>query len=206
MNEPESTRIQGPKLRDLVGLVVGYAMAGLLVRSFWSDSRPLVGIPAIALLLEFLWLGLAMSGPIVLLLGHRGRSTPPSETNRLTRPKRPGRLISDRSPPEPPVGRGPANPVDDRRDPYTRAELAWLLIGGYWIGLTLFVVPALSVDTPWALVGLLQMVAALGLAAVVGGRGKPNAPADSWTHVAAVSLLWSWPFAWICLILLSRSI
>ena len=81
-----------------------------------------------------------------------------------------------------------------------------MVIGGYWIGLTLFVVPALSIDTPWALVGLLQVVAALGLWLVVPRRIKPGAAAESWTHPAAVGLLATWPVAWIFLILLGKSL
>ena len=49
-----------------------------------------------------------------------------------------------------------------------------MVIGGYWIGLTLFVVPALSIDTPWALVGLLQVVAALGLWSSCRGERSPG--------------------------------
>ena len=88
---------------------------------------------------------------------------------------------------------------------YTRAELAWMVIGGYWIALTMLVVPARSADTPWALAGLLQVVAALGLWLVVPKRPTPAGQAESWTHLAATSLLWTWPVAWALLILLSRS-
>ena len=84
--------------------------------------------------------------------------------------------------------------------------MAWMLIGGYWIGLTIFVVPALSIDTPWALVGLLQVVAALGLWLVVPRRQMSGKPSHSWTHNAALGLLWSWPFAWVFLVLLGRSL
>ena len=75
MITPEPSRPRGLRLHDLVGLVVGYGMAALLARAFWPRSRPLSGIPAAALGLELLWLGLAMSGPIVLLLDRRGPST-----------------------------------------------------------------------------------------------------------------------------------
>jgi hypothetical protein len=203
MSTPESRRPRGLRLHDLVGLVVGYGMAALLARSFWPRSKPLTGIPAVALAFEFGWLGLAMSGPIVLLLDRRG---PPTPTTRPRRPPRPGRLISSTGPVEPPAGRTEATPRPESPPSFTRAELAWLMIGGYWIGLTMFVVPALSIDTPWALVGLLQVVAALGLWLVVPRRTKPGAAAESWTHSAAVGLLATWPFAWIFLILLSRSL
>ena len=115
-----------------------------------------------------------MSGPIVLLLDRRGRPrTAPSPRP----PERPGRLISDVEPAEP-AGRPGASAARPPRPPrYTRAELAWIVIGGYWIALTLFVVPARSIDTPWALVGLLQFVAALGLWSWSrGGRGRGRPP------------------------------
>lgn len=160
MTTPDPGRSMGPKIHDLIGLVVGYGMAALLARSFWPKSRPLEGFPGIALVFEFCWLGLAMSGPIILLLDRRGA---PAPLPRGKLPKRPGRLISSIGPPEAPVGQGPARAPSKSAPAFTRAELAWMVIGGYWIGLTMFVVPALSIDTPWALVGLLQIVAALGL-------------------------------------------
>ena len=200
---PESRRSRGLRLHDLIGLVVGYGMAALLARSFWPRSRPLTGIPAIAFAFEFGWLGLAMSGPIVLLLDRRGA---PESLARPMRPPRPGRLISTTGPAGPPVGRVAATPRPEPPPTFTRAELAWMVIGGYWIGLTIFVVPALSIDTPWAMVGLLQVVAALGLWLVVPRRATPGTVPESWTHSAAVGLLATWPFAWIFLILLSRSL
>jgi hypothetical protein len=154
----------------------------------------------VALILAYLWIGLAMSGPILLLLDRRGGLGKSHEKSR--KPVRPGRLISSVEP----VGRRaePA-PVDDPPR-YTKAELAWIVIGGYWISLSLFIVPALSIDTPWALVGLLQVVAAVGLWLVVPRPSTSRVFAHSWTHPAASALLWTWPFAWICLIILSRSL
>ena len=203
LSTPETKRPRGLRLHDLIGLVVGYGMAALLARSFWPSTKPLVGIPAVVFVFEFSWLGLAMSGPIVLLLDRRvGTSSP----LRPKRPGRPGRLISSTGPIEPPVGRGPAGEPSPIANPYTKAELAWMVIGGYWIGLTMFVVPALSIDTPWAVVGLLQIMVALGLWVIVPRRASPGPAAHAWTHFAALGLLWSWPFAWIFLILLSRSL
>jgi hypothetical protein len=204
MAMPEARRPRGPRIHDLVGLVVGYGMAALLARSFWPKSRPLVGLPAVALAFEFCWLGLAMSGPIILLLDRRGGPSP-DLSRKGKRLARPGRLVSSKEPAEVPVGRGPAGSPTEPPPSFTRAELAWMVIGGYWIGLTMFVVPALSVDTPWALVGLLQIVAALGLWLVVPRRLGPGGVADSWTHPTAVGLIATWPIAWICLILLSKS-
>lgn len=203
MSMPQERRPKGLRIHDLVGLVVGYGMAALLARSFWPSSKPLSGIPGVALVFEFSWLGLAMSGPIILLLDRRGGPVP---SPRPRRPRRPGRLISSGEPLDAPIGRGPAKIVEEPPRAFSRAELAWMVIGGYWIGLTMFVVPALSIDTPWALVGLLQVVAALGLWLVVPRPIKPGAVADSWTHPAAVGLLATWPVAWAFLVLLSKSL
>ena len=203
MTTPSAGRPKGLKINDLIGLVVGYGLAATLARSFWSKSRPLSGFPAVVLALEFCWLGLAMSGPIILLLDRRGGSSPRPKRRR---PARPGRLISSTEPGEIPVGQGPARPESNPTRTYTRAELAWMLIGGYWIALTTFVVPALSIDTPWALVGLLQVVAALGLWLVGPKPARPGALVESWTHPAAVALLATWPFAWGFLILLGKSL
>jgi hypothetical protein len=203
MTTPGAGRSKGLRIHDLVGLVVGYGMAALLARSFWPRSKPLAGIPAVALAFEFCWLGLAMSGPIILLLDRRGG---PSPASKRKRPTRPGRLISSSEPTEAPIGRGPVSTPSETPPAFTRAELAWMVIGGYWIGLTMFVVPALSYDTPWALIGLLQVVAALGLWLVVPRRIKPGVAVESWTHPAAVGLLATWPVAWAFLVLLGKSL
>src|SRR5271168_1949067 len=107
----QSPRLRFP-LQDMLALVAGYGMAALLFRAFWPSSRPspALGLPGLGL---YLWLGLAMSGPIVLL-----RHGP--------RRKR-----------EPEPRRDPT-PVATR----TWAELAWLLIGIYWILLGVFSIPA----------------------------------------------------------------
>lgn len=203
MTTPETSRPRprGLRLHDLVGLVVGYGMAALLTRSFWPSNKPFVGIPAIALGLEYFWLGLAMSGPIVLLIDRKGSPTPP----RTGRPKL-GRLISSKEPEAPiPVGRGPARQALPETSRYTRAELAWMLIGGYWIALTMLVVPALSIGSIAGLVGMVQLLIALTLVFfVVPRRVKPGTSAESWTHSAALGLLWTWPIAWFLLIVLSR--
>lgn len=100
------------QLQDILAVMVGYGMAALLFRAFWPDSRPtpVVGVPAIGL---YLWLGMAMSGPVILL----------QRRSRLSHsPVPPHQLAPSRS--------------------YTWAELAWLLIGTYWIVVGLFVIPA----------------------------------------------------------------
>jgi hypothetical protein len=71
--EPSPTGPAGLKLLDLVALVVGYGMAALLMRAIWAPMAPdrptlLVGL---FVAFEFAWLGLAMGGPLVLLVDRR---------------------------------------------------------------------------------------------------------------------------------------
>src|SRR5690242_15145409 len=99
-----SSQIARPQflIQDILALVVAYGMAALLFRAFWPSScpSPAMCLPGIAL---YLWLGLAMSGPIILF--RRGRQ-------RTGAPVRSGQSVSIES--------------------FTGAELAWLLIGIYW--------------------------------------------------------------------------
>src|SRR5438105_3090990 len=93
-------------LLDLTALVIGYGLAALLIRAFWPATElpsPAVGV---VLGLVYLWLGLAMSGPLVLVHHHRAH---------------------------------PGDPASAA--PRTWAETAWLMIGSYWIGLTILAVP-----------------------------------------------------------------
>ncbi len=202
METPKNQTQRGLRIHDMVGLVVGYSLAALMARSFWPASMPLSGTPLVCLSLGVLWLGLAMSGPILLLLDRRGTASGPSPEKH----QRPGRLIGSVEPIDRTVGRRPVEPRSIEPPRYTRAELAWIVIGGYWIAMTIFVVPALSYDTPWAIVGLIQVVAALGLLSFVPGRSESSTTALAWTHSAATILLWTWPVAWVCMILLSRHI
>jgi hypothetical protein len=170
-------------LLDATALVVGYGLASLLVRAYWPG--PGSGTPSVWVVstigLVFLWLGLAMSGPVVLLI----RRPPPA-------PEAPG--------------------DDPRPDPRTWAELAWMIIGFYWIGLTVLVVPrrlegARLLDS--ALLGVFPMLAALALRCVGPRRSWTSAgPGErglTWTHRAGVALLITWPFAWVGLILLGKT-
>ena len=176
----ETGRVARLTLLDVAALVVGYSLASLLVRAYWpQDGSP--SILALSLMaLVFAWLGLAMSGPVVL----------------LTR------------------GPGPVEPgEDDRPESRTWSELAWMIIGFYWIGLTMLVVPARMngsrlVDS--AVLGIFPVAAALALRFFGMRRSRPH-PRDSsrrpaWTHRAGIVVLVSWPFAWAGLILLGRTL
>jgi hypothetical protein len=159
--------------------VVGYGMAALLCRAFWPASRPspALGVPAIGI---YLWLGLAMSGPVILL-----RRGPPMIDPAAT---------ADR-------------PMSAHA--HTWAELAWMLIGIYWIVVSLIVIPARLSEFKLGdmiLFGLVPLAVALGMR-LLGRRPKENSDsARAWTHAVGVVLLVTWPVAWICLIVLGKTL
>jgi hypothetical protein len=165
------------RIQDLLAIVVGYGLAALLFRAFWPSSGLSGALIAPALGL-YLWLGLALSGPIILL-----RHEP-----RRDRPIEPGRSPAPES-----VAR-------------TRAEWAWLLIGIYWIVLGLVLIPSRRHGFRFG-DALLYGLVPIGLAWVprlFGPKAPTERPATSWTHLAALGLLASWPIAWACLIILGR--
>ena len=101
---------------------------------------------------------------------------------------------------------------DDPAEPHealTWAELAWSIIGFYWIGLTVLVVPVRLPHTR-----LRGHRAARGLP----HPGRPRAPTlraeaagDAGTRPgldppAGVVLLVSWPIAWLAMILLGKTL
>jgi hypothetical protein len=166
----------GFHLLDVAALVVGYGMASMLVRAYWHSPGQTAAVEAVVIALVFTWLGLAMSGPVVLLT---------------------------RRPPPP----GPE--AEGQPGPRTWAELAWMIIGFYWIGLTLLVVPARVrggrfLDS--AVLGLFPVLAGLGLRFCRPRRPGPSGDLTSWTHRAGVALLVTWPIAWIGLMLLGNAL
>jgi hypothetical protein len=167
------------QLQDILAVMVGYGMAAMLFRAFWPESPPsaAVGVPAIGL---YLWLGLAMSGPI-LLWRRRSRSSGDTLQN-----------------PQPPV----------HARSHTWAELAWSLIGAYWIVVGIFVIPARLQDfKPGDMLyfGLLPIAVALALRLFGAGAIAERKVKQAWTHATAVVLVATWPIAWICLIVLGRT-
>jgi hypothetical protein len=168
------------QLRDILALVVGYGLAALFFRAFWPAGGPSAWFLASAMLL-YAWLGLALSGPILLLRrdararGHDGE-------------------------------RPAASP--DGVGSHTWAEWAWLFVGSYWIVLGLFIIPARlhSFRTGDVfLFGLVPILAAL-VFRLVGPETTPARPAADWTHPAAVWLLATWPVAWGCLVFVGRGL
>src|SRR5215213_11715483 len=80
---------RGIHLLDLVAVVVGYSLASLLVRAFWPAVHPL-GTPEMSVItIAFLWLGMAMSGPVILM-GHRragGESEREGDSHGVSEPR-----------------------------------------------------------------------------------------------------------------------
>jgi hypothetical protein len=159
------------RLLDLSAMVVAYGLAALLVRAFY----PREGLPshtATAMVaFVYAWLGLAMGGPMVLLLDRRSRVEP-------------------------------FDPNDRPR--YTWAETAWLLIGGYWIGLAMFVVPSRLPINP--LLGVFPIFGALAIRLFGRSRPIPRDQPPGWTHSAAVVMLVTWPIAWLGMMALGKSL
>jgi hypothetical protein len=167
------------QLQDVLAGVVGYGLAALFFRAFWPAIRlsPALGIPLVAL---YIWLGLAMSGPMVLV-----RRSPRRNST--------------------------SEPAADSSNPdvsSTWAELAWLMIGIYWMFLSAFVIPNRSHDFRFGdmvLFGLVPLAAALGC--LFGPRpSRSRVQNPRWTHRVAVGLLLTWPAAWMCLIVLGRNL
>lgn len=174
---PRPARCPRFQIRDILAMVVGYGMAALLFRAFWPADGPPARLLAPAMAL-YAWLGLALSGPVLLL--RRG-------------PGDPGRADAA----------GPPGATT-----HTWAEWAWLFVGGYWVVIGLFVIPARLHDFRAGdvlLFGLVPILAALGFRLVGPGAGAAR-PASAWTHPAAVWLLLTWPVAWGCLVFLGRGL
>jgi hypothetical protein len=167
------------QLQDILAVTVGYGLATLYFRAFWPDQPPsaVMGIAGLGL---YLWLGMAMSGPITLL-----RRRP-----RALRSFEPGQRSN-----------GPPT--------YTWAELAWLLIGTYWIVLGLFVIRARLPDFmlgDMVLFGLIPFIVALALRVFGPSSPGEHESKHTWTHTVAVVLVVTWPIAWISLIVLGKTV
>jgi hypothetical protein len=191
------------QLLDLAALVVGYGLASLAMRPFWPSGAAPTPTEIAVIALFYAWLGLAMSGPFVLLVG---RPAEPLEEGEGERPS----------------GGGTSDDHDPTMvRPCTGAELAWMMIGIYWI-ITTVLFSAFRGDRTTlgkAVMVLFPLVGALGLflglfRATRGAGPRARARAEerrerlarAWTHRAAVGLLLSWPLAWVALILLGKTL
>ncbi|QEH36157.1 hypothetical protein OJF2_47170 [Aquisphaera giovannonii] len=174
---PPEARLQ---LIDLAAVVVGYSLAAVLFRAFWPRSQVSPHLVAFASGF-YLWLGMAMSGPL-LLFRRRGEAAP-----------------------EGPARAGAAASAADRR---TWAENAWLVIGVYWIIMGALVLPGRLHAFRFGdtiLFGAMPLVASVAFR-MFGRRPVLPASAEAWTHLAAVALIVTWPFAWLCLIVVGQAI
>jgi hypothetical protein len=181
------------QLLDVAAIVVGYALAALLFRAFWPSSGMKLAHAVFAVGL-YSWLGLAMSGPLLLL---RHRDSFPSED--------PGPSATSPAPRRRPVppSRAPAPPTR------SWAELAWLLVGVYWIVMGAFILPIRMRSFGFGdtvLFGLAPVLAALGFRFFGPRKAPGQASTTPWTHRVAVGLLVTWPIAWLCLIVLGEAI
>jgi hypothetical protein len=190
------------ELQDILALVVGYGMAALIFRAFWRARPPwsALGLPGAVL---YFWLGLAMSGPIIMLRRRLSRRAPAAtgfRSESILDSSR--RLVSGND-------TASASAPSATASRTTWAERAWQLIGAYWIVLGIIVIPARLHEFKLGdvvLFGLAPVVVAIGLRLL--GPTTPQGPDDvrGWTHTAAIALLLTWPLAWICLIVLGNSI
>jgi hypothetical protein len=160
-------------------VMVGYGMAALFFRAFWPDAGPSV-IMAVAGIGLYLWLGMAMSGPIALLRRRSRQSGAVESRQRFT-------------------------PTTS----YSWAELAWLLIGIYWILLGLFVIrarlPEFTLGDTF-LFGLVPFAVALVLRMIGHRLSAKHETTRAWTHNAGVVVVVTWPIAWVALIILGKTL
>ena len=165
---------RGLRLLDLIALVASYGLAALLIRAFWPhDGMPSATAGAFVAVV-YAWLGLAMGGPLVLLIDRR--QAPLAQEGQA-------------------VGSA-------RR--YTWAETAWLMIGAYWIGLALLVVPTRIPIHP--LLGVFPVLAALLMRFFAPARKAEVATSSGWTHATGIAVLLTWPLAWIAMIALGGTL
>jgi len=163
---PATSQKRGPRLIDLLGLVIGFGTAAILMKSLWPASRSLAPQVLLVAGILYAWLGLAMAGPILLLIDRRGFG---DATRRLS-----------------------------------WAQVAWLLIGSYWLIICALVVPLRLEVHP--LLGLFPILAAILLRFLGPNTGQARITERGWTDRVAFGLMLGWPVAWGCLILLGKTL
>jgi hypothetical protein len=181
MSSSPPTTTTGParrsrfQIRDLLAMVVGYGMAAVFFRAFWPTGGPPGWLLAPSLTL-YVWLGLALSGPVLLL--RRG----PRETG----------------PDAPTPGVGTLTWAEWA---WLFVGCYWIVLGLFVIPARLHGFRSGDV----ALFGLVPTLAALGFR-LISPEATAARPASGWTHPAAVWLLLTWPVAWGCLVFVVRGL
>jgi hypothetical protein len=196
-------RVSSPNLFDLVGLVIGYGMAAVLVRAFWP-RQGFSSAQALFALVFYGWLGMAMSGPIILSQRRGGR--PEGGADRRRRGSPLGSLLA-RGPEATPPRESGSEAVE--RGMRSWAEMAWVVIGLYWIVVGVFAMPVRMQSfrpSDAVLFGVMPILPGLVFWLVGGGGEAEGEGSPRWTHRAAIWLLWTWPFAWVCLIILGMAV
>ncbi len=161
------------QLQDILAVVIGYGMAALFFRAFWpANGLPTsLSPPALAL---YLWLGLALSGPIILIRRGAGRRRPI---------------------PEAPA----ADALTWAEWAWLFVGIYWIVLGLFVIPARLHEFRWSDV----LLFGLVPILVALVLR-LMGPRAPGERSTSIWTHFAGVGLLATWPVAWACIIILGR--
>ena len=182
-------------LSEILALVGGYALASLFFRAFWP-STGLGLMRGVAATASFAWLGLAMSGPLILI--QRGRF----------------RKISHHA-------GGPASRRTRMETAWCLIGVYWIAVG--LVGIPLIRRGLMGVDL---LFWVLMFPASLSIiplrpkkARPEGHAGladdlldsNPNGSSEStrqgesggWTRWAAIVVVSTWPAAWGCMIALT---
>ena len=88
-----------------------------------------------------------------------------------------------------------------------------MIIGFYWLGMTVLVVPVRLPGTRLVdagFLGVFPILAALVLRFFSPRRVRPPGGSaeegHSWTHSTAVALIATWPIAWAALVLLGKTL
>jgi hypothetical protein len=116
-------------------------------------------------------------------------------------------ILLRRGPPR--IRRAAAGDMPTSPHSRTWAELAWMLIGIYWIIVSLIVIPARLSEFKLGdmiLFGLVPVAVALGMRLIGPSPKQSLDAAQAWTHALGIALLVTWPIAWICLIVLGKTL
>ncbi len=178
-------------LSEMMAIVVGYALASVIFRAFW----PPAGVGAMrgtAAAVSFAWLGLAMSGPLILIKRGGARSSAHGRSAlraRLTRMEKAWCAIGLYW-----IGLGLAAILVVRRGAIQLDIFFWVTM-----------LPVLLPFAAWQprvnrepIVGLADEI--LDEDPNLSRQRALQAEAGRWTQPAAIALVATWPVAWACMI------